>query len=328
MGNANTKEHRPLVCGIKIQSIGYESHTPVSQGSGTLTGVATRVADLTKVLVANRHVMALDPRGNPATNTEMHQRAQFLEDRTITDTKVGDSIRFIAVKETDNEVDLATCDLVDGVVTKYHLHDATHSGSRKIIAGTIEPTDGLPLILMGAVGGERPVTVKHASADNVTVGAVNGVGGDHYESVVVLDVGETPVKEGDSGAACLYHVGNNEYKMCCIMFGGEEERDEDSEDDSNYTASAFKASVAEQRMGIRFGIIPPVARASAPAEAHRGDTVFLDGRSSYDQVGNTATLTYLWEQIDIGDGPTITLQHSNTTQAAFTVPDGAVMERP
>ena len=57
--------HRPLVSGIRIESVKEVDNSPQVIALGTLTGLATRNSDGKKMLVTNMHVMANKARGMP-----------------------------------------------------------------------------------------------------------------------------------------------------------------------------------------------------------------------------------------------------------------------
>ena len=117
------------------------------------------------------------------------------------------------------------------------MHDASHSG-RLIIEGVEEPTEGMTLTMLGQAGGEGTVTVRE-------VGGKLSKDERWFTGLAVFDTSQRKAQGGDSGAACLYQVSDNRYKMSCIQFAGIV--------DPGTTAWAFPASVAQQKLGITFG---------------------------------------------------------------------------
>ena len=146
-------KHRPLVSGLLILSRIGATNT-VHVGSGTLTGLATRDSNGKKVLVTNLHVMAGDDDDgdfrNPSGTENMYQGLGNPRD------KVGSSLVWEPLSFTgDNYVDVAMCELEDGVAAEFTLHDSPEHSDRKIIAGVVEPTKGMELTLLGALTGEK-----------------------------------------------------------------------------------------------------------------------------------------------------------------------------
>ncbi len=154
------QHHRPLLSGIRIQS-GTEGKYAIGlDGAGTLTGLATRNSDGRKMLVTNLHVMA--GRGangaiqNPSGDEKMYQGS------LTRDNKVGSLPSWDPeypawlpfVHGETSVADVAMCELEDGVDADFILHDHPNHSSRKIIAGTKEPTEGMTLKMLGAATGE------------------------------------------------------------------------------------------------------------------------------------------------------------------------------
>ena len=309
MGQTNT-EHETLVAGIRIESKENVGGTFSNYGAGTLTGLATRIWDRTQVAghqpprhEQRHHLKPQRQRGDvPGRPLDLPSR------------KVGTNVDYVSYKDQNNDVDLATCDLIQGVKAEHTLHDDPHS-NRKVVAGTVEPTEGLTLLMLGAVSGEREVTVKTVSYTGRL--EPSDPNSEHYRNVIILNVGDTPPEQGDSGAPCLRHVGDNKYKMCCILFAGESLRSEDSTNDAPYTATAFLASTAETLMGIRFGNRAPIATAGYAQLVGLGDSVTLDGSGSTDPEGDT--LSYQWEQVpDVLH--TVILSSATANKPTFTAP--------
>ncbi len=344
MGTPND-EHRPLTSGITIQSVQPMGDTLEAMRAGTLTGVAWRNGE--KVLVTAAHVMAACDELNPTLTVDMYQELvaeseleKLCDENAILYTpteskKIGDILawtaRYSAESSTDiHEGDFAICDIDINVTTDFLLHEHPH-GSKVVIPGVVDPTiypqdPGNPMILtmVGARSGMHTLTVRAINEQRI-------IGGVRCKNLTVFEpTDNTGIKKGDSGAACLYKVGENRYKMSCILTAssGDERR-----------GFGFPASTAERLLGIKFGnvapVVPPtptpttpptvtpvnhapVAVATAPATVHFGEVVTLNGSGSSDpDTGDT--ITYQWEQI-----PHLlhTIQLSSATAASptFTAP--------
>ena len=318
------KRHRPLVSGIKIQSVKRVAGN-LDTDAGTLTGVATRIGDNQRVLVTNHHVMSGSVLTNITGAEEMYQ-ADF-DPQTIyvvsSSNKVGTSVRAVDIDATDpNEVDVAYCEMDSNLTVDFSLHADPHNSSRKIHAGVKAPEAKLNLKMLGATNGEGQVSIMRTGLTMDIDTEVNGVIHTRcFEDVIILDASRRHILDGDSGAPYLYYEEEeNKYKMCCIVYA----RTEVPGRPVGEIGWAFPASKAESKLGIRFGIIPPRADAGSPQRAYRGDQVTIYGQNSWDQVTrDNVTLTYLWEQIEIGDGPTVTLSDASAKNPTFTIPSNA-----
>ena len=225
---------RPLVSGLGIRSYtgtpGRLSHV----GRGTLTGVATRNSDCKKVLVTALHVMAgRDDEGNfrnPSGNEMMFQGLGNWRD------KVGSNLAWVPISFSEpNVVDVATCDLDDGVGAEFKLHDIPQ-GDRTIIAGTKAPEEDMPVTMLGAVSSEVTGCIT-------SVGLSDAFNGARFEDIMRIDW-DRSIATGDSGAPVLYKVSQGVYRMVAILFA----------QTILYPSVgwAFPASTVEQKMGITF----------------------------------------------------------------------------
>ena len=331
------KEHKTLVSGLFIQSVRNVNGTLQYKGGGTLTGLATKFKDDQKVLVlvTNRHVMTGSIFNSFDGDEDMYQ-ADFTPGGVYVPNvakKVGGNISEVSINVNGrNEVDVAICELEPNVLADFTLHDHPNHSSRKIIGGAVDPVDpadneGTPMevLMVGAANGEGTVFVMDADTEMNVGNTINGVlVTRRFEHVVRLHCSGRPVKEGDSGAPCLVGAGENQYKMCCIVYASGP-RNAAKESNRGW---AFPASKAEGILGFRFGENrPPVATAGYAQMVGLGDSVTLDGSGSTDPEGDT--LKYKWEQMSVSERDviasrdTVTLNNANTKTATFTAPSHA-----
>ena len=181
--------HRPLQSGIKITS---RTGSPLSTtliGGGTLTCLARR-NDGTKVLVTNSHVIAgLDENGflrNPTGTELMFQGGDSFAHKVGT---VVDWEDFTLGKQNPNEVDLAICTLDENIDpwggdtlgASYRLHDSPHS-DRSIIVGTMNPSPGMEVIILGGYTGEISGHVFDINRGQ-TEDTLDPIGGVYFENL-------------------------------------------------------------------------------------------------------------------------------------------------
>ena len=300
--------HRPLVSGIRIKSTrsGGGQHRYLE--TGTLTGLATRNSDGRKVLVTNLHVMAGTTDNytfqEPSGGEEMYQESVDASRKvgTLPDWDPDSPAWVPLVSGSNNVADVAICELDEGVEAGFTLHDHPNHTNRRVIKGVVEPAKPMSLTMLGAVSGERTVTVEE-------VNRTKTIGGRDFTGITTLDFGTGGATGGDSGSACLSRVRDGEYRMSCIVFSASILNPR--------IGSAFPASVAERELGITFGNSVPIAEASAPKNGAPYTLVTLDGRGSTDPDGDT--LTYLWEQMS---GHSIVLSNPAGASPTFIAPSG------
>ena len=312
-----SERHRPLLSGINITSRTGNPLRHTQVGSGTLTGLATKMTDDGKeklVLVTNLHVMAgLTPQDlirNPTGDEKMFQGGDSYAH------KVGSSLDWEPItlgRHNPNEIDLAICDLDENIDpwegdelgAAFKLHDSSHSGGG-IIRGTKEPEPDMDVILLGGITGE-------ITGHIFDVGRTEYIGGAYFKSIfrVALD---SPTKPGNSGSPILYKVEDGVYQMVGIHLAMQDEP---------RLGFAFTASAAERIMDIKFGNKPPVADAGIDQQVYVGTKVRLDGSGSKDPEGRG--LTYRWDQ-DFGSetgaiaDPGVSLNDNTARQPEFTAP--------
>ena len=300
MGEAG-QHHSKLVSGLWIASGRIQHGQPRKIARGTLTGIALDLSSRRKVLVTNHHVMA-GTYSNGDFKTDPDGREQMYHSDIPGGTLVGVRPEYHPMGGT-NHIDLALLDLADQSIEVDHvLHDHPDHTSRRIVAGTVAPSEGQSLIMMGASGGERQVTVSEVGR-NLTIA------GQRFVNLVKLDLSRRWARDGDSGAGC-YELGDDgNYRMVCIFFA----------DLGGSVGWAFPASSAETLKGIRFGNTPPTVRAGSPQTVTEGDTVTLDGSGNDPDYDD---LTYRWEPSAGVGGAGISLSGATSLRTTFTAPAG------
>ena len=277
--------HRPLLAGVEIIGVKLDGDQRTRFSAGALTGLATRSIDRKKMLVTNRHIIVDDDSEGADTIYDMYQHnfpvhpvppdpgVEHLapiarwSNYTLPDAangKVGQLVKAAPRSKTSvNTVDIAMCGLEDGVTAEFAFHHENHATKTiPIVAGIKEPHEGMKLRYIGARSGDHIVTVK-------AIGTAEVQRGYSFSGITHLELSRSGLGgPGDSGAPCLYLDEDGNYRLCCIVYFG----DEDTTD-----AWAMPASAAENALGITFGNRPPVAKAKAPQTATRGATVTLNG---------------------------------------------------
>ena len=315
-------EHRPLLSGITIHGVKNVDGVLTPLRPGMLTGVARRTFDNAKVLLTAAHVMARPGDINPTAGDDMYQEA--VPRSTLTSDnyetlynptaakKVGELIAFHGRSETrtNNLIDLAVCESEAGVDSWFVIHENPH-GEKMIIPGVVEPTiypqdhdNPMKLTMVGAYSGVGTVIVRAINEER-TIDKIR------YTGLTVLEpVGDYRILPGNSGGACLVKVGENRYKMCCIVTSGSASGDR---------GFGFPASTAERLFAVTFGNHPPVANAGDVQHVSPGDLVELNGSATDEDSGDT--FTYQWSQVS-GRSP-VSLTNPNTANPTFTAPQTA-----
>ena len=244
MGNY-AERHRPVMAGLRIKATRTIGGKPATARVGTLTGLATRNSDGKQVLVTCMHTMA-----HGFGNAINHSEVMYQVDHQQKDDKIGTILYSDPVSlVSPNTVDVAYCALLGGVEASYEPHFHGHEYRPRIIPGTKTPKPKLELIVLGGNVGAKKVEVLRLVDKPLKVKDASDV---VAEFTGVVELGNTDLDsntsfkylEGDSGAPCLFKVGENSYQMSAILFGGNED---------GTKAYAFPASAAEKELKITFG---------------------------------------------------------------------------
>ena len=294
--------HRPLLAGLRIEA-GRDTGGSVHQiNYGTLTGVA-RQTDGTLVLVTCFHVMAGGLRATPQGDELMFQGGLDGAHR------VGGRMRWVQPNLTPdiyNLIDGATVELSNREAISL-LHNTPVHTQRRVVRDTVPPEKNMELLMMGGISGERTVSVLHKDVYY----RLEGVG---FAGMIVLDMEDTPLQPGDSGAPLLSEDENGDYHMVGVVVG---------KGPGDSFGFALPASIYESAFGIKFGNTPPVANAGGDKTAYRGQSVELNGSGS-DLDGDT--LTYQWEQLGLDElgisaVTPVTINMADQATANFVAPN-------
>ena len=278
--------HRPLQSGVHIKSR-VEQGSQTRFTNGTLAGLALRSGSK-KVLVTSLHVMA-GLTANKKLRNPTGSENMFQGGESMSQHKVGDLLDWQPVTSGPDElmeIDAAVCDLDDGITDPsdpdaldalYTLHDLPH-GTRSVLAGTIEPSTDLPVIVHGA----RTQVTGHIS----DIEEEEQYAGPYFKKLIYIDLDADSVG-GNSGAPLLTEVEPGVYKMVGIFMG--------TRGGSRRNGVACPASAVERILNVKFGHQKPVANAGNPQQAHVGDLVMLDGSGS--DPDNRGDVTFRWKQV-------------------------------
>ena len=201
---------------------------------------------------------------------------------------VGTNVFFTPMPGQRKDIDIAACELHDqSERISYSFHSehvdaaAVAHPNRHVIAGVVEPEEGMTLTLVGARSGVVQATVQEVAKPKQVPG------GYIFDDTVILRTSE-PVGPGDSGSGCFYRVSPGVYRLACIMFSV----DTENRDLSGRTIYALSAARAERELGVTFGRGP---------SAHAGDDITVVGGSTVRLDGSRSTgpdldpLAYRWE---------------------------------
>ena len=196
-----------------------------------------------------------------------------------------------------------------------------------IVGPVIEPNRNMPLEIWGAESGTGPARVTLVGDQkHVDIGGVNYYSND----LTILSRVSHPGKKGDSGAPCLWLDDDGNYRLVCILFGGVESKNLQSGEPQSLTGYAIPASLAQEKLGIKFGIDAPTAVAryrvsNTLGAVYSGDRVTLDGSGSVFNEPGGGPINYQWQIVppDPGSNPVaISLSDSDYQMARFTAPAG------
>ncbi len=106
------------------------------------------------------HVMAGldddDNYQNPVGDEEMYQG---LANRA---NKVGSDLAWAPLTSTGtNYVDVAMCELEDGVDAKFQMHDTPQHSNRRVIEGVAAPKVGMRVRVLGGSTGEQAASITY-----------------------------------------------------------------------------------------------------------------------------------------------------------------------
>ena len=254
--------HETTLSGLRV--ISGEPHQQrgiINQHPGTLTGLARKRVSNRRVLVTAAHVMAA--RGgwqDPTSNRKL------FGGRVIKGGEIGDGgIEYISVSDPTIDLDVAIINLVPGARAEFKLHSFPTHSERFVISGVREPSPALGRL---SVVGQQ---VVETTAQVVATDLITYVDGRKFKNVVELRTAKA-IRRGDSGSGVFARVGENRFRLVCIIFGG----NLDTITDSSTTAYAVPASMAEKALGFTFGR-GPIAIAGDDSTVDGGEVVKLKG---------------------------------------------------
>ena len=260
MGTPN-ENHRPLTSGLRILTRRFDN----TWGAGTLTGVAYRngVKGDNRVLVTNLHVMAgmdevtvgrdrVKRYRNPRLTEVMHQGSPRGSDKV--GAAIVDHEPVSLAANASNEADIAIVSLEDASLeTRSAMHNFGAHTYRKIVQGTMDPTNRLPVKMVCGVSREFNGEISDADDDTRTNGTF-------FDGVMQITLNSDELgtfRPGDSGSPVLSETSPGVFKMVGIYYA--------FSNNNPKVGYAFRASLAERLMDITFGKRPPAcARRSRP----------------------------------------------------------------
>ena len=202
--------HRPVIAGVGFWSrniiphprrAGQQSLSGV-RGGGTITALAVRKSDRHKMLATCQRCVAGKSRGNfilnPGSNRVMLQPTDVMRHL------VGEKPKYAPLSRSGTRLDAAACEVVDGVGVSFNIHgdhpNRRRHPNRKIIAGVMEPTPGMEVMVASAWSGEVAATAVR-QLNRITIGGVQ------WSSVWEFKTkpGNT-LQRGDSGSGCFVRV--------------------------------------------------------------------------------------------------------------------------
>ena len=287
-----------------------------------MTGLATRNSDGKRVLVACRHTL-LHGFANASNGTE----AMYQLDHSKEEDKIGTILKVAPLSTTAvNTVDAASCILLEGVEASYEPHLHNHGYPPRIIPGTKAPEQRMELTVLGAITGAKRVEVVRLEPQPITINDKPDRSGNNARFSGVIELGNVDLdtnrtfqfSPGDSGAPCLYKVGESSYQMCAILFGG----DPNSTPPKTY---ALPARAAEMALDITFGdpyggvrmgkswIIDDYFRAGEPL--HCGDVAVMRERPPSPNVQGESPVPRVYKAGADNKGRIIGIVHTPSGKA-------------
>ncbi len=249
---------RPLVSGLGIVTgVVDDSEQPITISDpsvpprphgGTLTGVAIHSTGK-QVLVTNLHVATGTFYNNVSARKEPHplqSGAGLYQPTRLTANKVGEAPYTSEPFDLANPItaDMVTFDLLKEVAAKSRLFGST---DRYVARGIKEPTKGMRLTILGATSGEQEVVVE-------AVGVRGRIEYQEFTGLIQFKAQSADPVPGDSGAPLFwYDAARDAYRLAAIQIGG-------GRGLGDRVGYAFRASIAESGLGIKFGKPAPVAK--------------------------------------------------------------------